>query len=215
MKKKILALSLILTFVVTATGCNQGESVQTSQITTRAASAEQTTTTTVWDEWDTPETSEPEREIKTSAETKEELIAIFLKAFAEKDEETLAAFGCGNYDKLFNNLCKALDKVGNLPENLDEIELDPKLFEVFYKMNSVGSFKSWEATYPLANGKFTFDFKFNDYDYGNKSYSIKSVECEDRLRSDSLKLYQEAADTGEPLAGGVSVERLDITPYLD
>lgn len=96
-----------------------------------------------------------------------------------------------------------------------DIDLDPKLFEVFYKVNSAGSFKSWEATYPLANGKFTLDFKFNDYDYANKSYSIKSVECEDRLRSDSLKLYQEAADSGEPLAGGISVERLDITPYLD
>lgn len=140
MKKKILALSLILTLAVTAlTGCNQGESVQTSQITTKAATTEQTTTTTVGDEWEPDEwdiESEPQREIKTSAETKEEVIALFLKAFSEKDTETLRAFHCGNFDEsyneMFNRLCKSLDYAGNLPEDINEIDLDPRLFEVYH-----------------------------------------------------------------------------------
>lgn len=216
MKKKILALSLILTLTVTAlTGCNQGESVQTSQITTKAAATEQTTTTTVCDEWEPDEwdiESEPEREIKTSAETREELIAIYLKAFSEKDTEVLSAFGGGSYDSNFNKLCKALDEAGNLPENVDEIDLDPKLYEVYYRASRV--FETWEVVYPLANGYFTFEFKFSDYDYANQAYSVKDVNC--RSLYSSLEAYHEHVASGEPFPdGGTTVELLDISEYLD
>lgn len=216
MKKKILALSLILTLAVTAlTGCNQNENIQTSQITTKAATTEQTTTTTVWDEWEPDEwdiESEPQREIKTSAETREELIAIYLKAFSEKDTEVLSAFGGGSYDSNFNKLCKALDEAGNLPENVDEIDLDPKLYEVYYRASRV--FETWEVVYPLANGYFTFEFKFSDYDYANQAYSVKDINC--RSLYSSLEAYHEHVGSGEPFPdGGTTVELLDISEYLD
>lgn len=178
MKKKILALFLILSLTVTAlSGCNQSESAQTPQVTTKATETEQTTTTTVWDEWEPDEweiESEPEREIKTSAETKEKVIALFLKAFYEKDTEVLSAFRRSNYDAMFNDLCKTLDDEGNLPEDIDEIDLDPKQYEIYHVYNSVT--EHWEATYPLANGHFTFYINFNDYDYATKTYSIKSIK---------------------------------------
>lgn len=212
MKKKIMALTLALSLAAFS-GCNGNE----SEISGGGITAPQnlSATTTAPETTENPETSESEREIVTSAETKEEVIALFLKAFAEKDKETLTAFGCGSYDKLFNDLCKALDNAGNLPENLDGINLDPQKYEVYYKVNSAGSFESWEATYSDANGKFTFHFKFGEYNYTTNSFSVSSIQCKDHLGSDSLELYRNAADTGEPLAGGISVERLDITPYLD
>lgn len=159
--------------------------------------------------------SEPEREIVTSAETKEEVIALFLKAFSEKDEETLTAFGCGNYDKLFNDLCTALDNAGNLPENLDEVDLDPQLFEVYRFDNRV--VEDWEVTYPLANGNFTFYIKFSDYDYTTQSFSMKSIDCRAQLDLSFLGLdgYRNAASSGEPIDGGGNIESVDIIPYLD
>lgn len=162
-----------------------------------------------------PQASEPEREIKTSAATKEEVIALFLKAFREKDTEVLSAFRCGNYDKMFNALCKALDEAGNLPNDIDEIDLDPKLFEVYRVTYSVIE-DTWEATYSLADGNFTFSFKFSDYDYTNKAYSIKSIELLDHtvLRY-YLSAYREYAASGEMLQGGSYIEAVDITPYLD
>lgn len=179
MKKKIMAFTLALSLAALS-GCNGNE----SEVSGGGSSSQQTSPsfmTTAPETTESTETSEPEREIVTSAETREEVIALFLKAFAEKDEETLTAFGCGNYDNLFNKLCKALDNAGNLPENLDEIDLDLKLYEVYYEVNSAGSFERWEATYPLANGKFTFYIKYNDYDYVSKSYSIKSIEYKDHI----------------------------------
>lgn len=216
-QNKTFALIAILA-ITTLAGCNQSESAQTPQVTTKATETEQTTTTTVWDEWEPDEwdiESEPQREIRTSAETKEEVIALFLKAFYEKDTEVLSAFRCGNYDKMFNALCKALDEAGNLPEDIDEIDLDPKLFEVYRVTYSVIE-DTWEASYSLADGDFTFSFKFSDYDYTNKAYSIKSIELLDHtvLRY-YLSAYREYAASGEMLQGGSHIEAVDITPYLD
>lgn len=232
MKKKVLALSLILTLAVTATGCNQGESVQTSQITTKAATTEQTTTTTVGDEWDIE--NEPQREIKTSAETKEEVIALFLKAFSEKDTETLRAFHCGNFDEsyneMFNILCKALDDEGNLPEDTNEIDLDPSNFEIFHitrKFDVGGQNETWEATYTPANGHFTIYFRdFSDYDYISKTYSAEFIQIYSSMRympELSLDGYRQLAASGEsyalPYSGAqasaIYIESVDITPYLD
>ncbi len=132
MKKKILALSLILSLVALS-GCANGK----EETTTVETSAPQTSEfiTTVSTETDDTEESEPEREIKTSAQTHEELIAYLLTAFCEKDTEVLETFGV-DYDNSFNDLCKALDSTGNLPDDLSEIELSPEMFEVYYKRNS-------------------------------------------------------------------------------
>lgn len=223
MKKKFLALSLILSLTVTAlSGCNQNNETetgggqsskpQTSSFVTTEPIEDDLTSPDEWelDEWDTE--SEPEREIKTSAETREELIAIYLKAFSEKDTEVLSAFGGGSYDSNFNKLCKALDEAGNLPENVEEIDLDPKLYEVYYRASRV--FETWEVVYPLANGYFTFEFKFSDYDYANQAYSVKDVNC--RSLYSSLEAYHEHVASGEPFPdGGTTVELLDISEYLD
>lgn len=213
MKKKIMALTLALSLAALS-GCNGNE----SEVSGGGTSSQQTSssfTTTAPETTESTETSEPEREIVTSAETKEELIVIYLKAFAEKDEETLSAFGCGDYDKLFNDLCKALDDAGNLPEDLDDIDLNPEVFEVYRFDNSV--VENWEVTYPMANGKFTFYIKFSDYDYTTKSFSMKSIDCHTRLDLSFLGLdgYRNAASSGEPIDGGGTIEAVDITPYLD
>ncbi len=211
MKKKILALSLILSLVALS-GCANGKE-ETTAVETSAPQISEFITT-VSTETDDTEESEPEREIKTSAQTHEELIAYFLTAFCEKDTEVLETFGV-DYDNSFNDLCKALDSTGNLPDDLSEIELSSEMFEVYYKRNSDASFENWEATYPLVKGKFTFHFKFSEYDYVSKTYSIQSVKCKDHLSSDSLSLFRECSESGEPLPGGIAIERLDITDYLD
>lgn len=238
MKKKILALSFILILAVTAlTGCNQDENVQISQITTKAATTEQTTTTTAWDEWEPDEwdiESEPQREIKTSAETREEVIALFLKAFSEKDTETLRAFHCGNFDEsyneMFNILCKALDDEGNLPEDTNEIDLDPSNFEIFHitrKFDVGGQNETWEATYTPANGHFAIYFRdFSDYDYISQTYSAEFIQIYSSMRympELSLDGYRQLAASGEsyalPYSGAqasaIYIESVDITPYLD
>lgn len=221
MKKKILALSLILSLTVTAlSGCNQNSETETGGGQSSKPQTSNFVTTepieddlTSPDEWDTE--SESEREIKTSAETREELIAIYLKAFSEKDNEVLNAFRRGNYDAMLNDLCKALDEAGNLPEDINEIDLDPKLYEVYHVYNSVT--EHWEVTYPLANGHFTFYISFNDYEYTTKTYSVKSIKFKDHLDLSFLGLsgYRDAAASGEPVPGGSIIEVMDITPYLD
>ncbi len=212
MKKKILALSLILSLAALS-GCAGDEKTNTTipPRTSELAAEEPEKTSSETSE---TEEIEPEREIKTSASTYEEVIAYFLTAFCEKDTEALESFGV-DYDKSFNVLCKALDDTGNLPDDLSEIELSPEMFEVYYQRNSDASFENWEATYPLVKGKFTFHFKFSEYDYVSETYSVQSVKCKDHLSSDSLSLFRECSDSGEPLPGGIAIERLDITPYLD
>lgn len=216
-KRKRRIISAALAGCMVLSGCGS-ESVQVPSVTTKTTTTERTTTAAVWDEWEPDEwdiESEPEREIKTSAETKEEVIALFLKAFYEKDTEVLSAFRRSNYDAMFNDLCKALDDEGNLPEDINEIDLDPKLFEVYNVYNSFVD--TWEATYPLANGNFTFYIDFGDYDYVTKTYSIKSIKLKDHLDLSFLGLsgYRDAAASGEPAPGGCIIEVKDITPYLD
>lgn len=227
MKKKILALSLILSLAALS-GCNGGK----SEVSDSAQTAPQTSdfTTAAPPTTESTETTEPEREIKTSAETREELIAIFLKAFCEKDTEVLRAFHCGSYDEsyneMFNRFCKALSETGNLPEDTSEIIIDPHDFEVYHQIsrfNLGGKNESWEATYAPANGRFTIWFKeFTDYDYASQTYSVKSMQIANRLFWDSylsLDDYRRLAESNQAYSGlddrEVYIETVDITPYLD
>lgn len=240
MKKKFLALSLILTLAVTAlSGCDQNGETETGGVQSSKPQTSSFVTTepieddlTSPDEWDTE--SEPKREIKTSAETREEVIALFLKAFSEKDSETLRAFHCGNFDEsyneMFNLLCKALDDEGNLPEDVNEIDLNPSNFEVFHitrKFDIGGQNETWEATYTPANGHFTIYFRdFSDYDYISKTYSAEFIQIYSSMRymnEFSLDGYRQLAASGEsyvlPYSGAqasaVYIESVDITPYFD
>lgn len=227
MKKKIMALTLALSLAAFS-GCNGNE----SEISGGGVTAPQNSsaTTTAPETTENPETSEPEREIVTSAETKEEVIAIFLKAFAEKDDRTLRAFHCGNYDETYdemlNILCKSLDELGIMPDDVNEINLDPKNFEVYHKTSvfkTGGENNTWEATYIPANGRFTILFRdFTDFDYVTKTYSVKFMQIYRSMAgvSDlSLDEYRQYAESGEPYLGrddkDTYIELVDITPYLD
>lgn len=228
MKKKIMALTLALSLTALS-GCNGNE----SEVSGGGLSSQQTSssfTTTAPETTESTETSEPEREIVTSAETKEEVIALFLKAFAEKDDKTLRAFRCGNYDEdydaMLNILCKSLDELGILPDDINEIDLDPKNFEVYHKTSRFkigGENNTWEATYVPANGHFTIYFRdFTDYDYVKKGYSVKFMQIYRSMAGVSelsLDEYRQLAESGEPYTEkddrDIYIEAVDITPYLD
>ncbi|MCM1334879.1 MAG: hypothetical protein NC084_11245 [Bacteroides sp.] len=226
--------ALALFFALAAlSACNGGEAAtQTATQTTPAPVTTKTTTAPLLTEY--VETTEAKREIVTSAETKEGVIALLLKAFAEKDEETLKAFHCGNfdesYDETLNLLCKALDREGVLPDDISEIDLSPDRFEV-YRIIAVfengGEHEDWEAVYTPANGRFVFWFKsFKDYDYVSGTYSAKSIQIMDELKwSTDLSLddYRSYAESGESfpyypqfsVGREVYFERIDLSPYLD
>ncbi len=207
MKKKILALSLILSLVALS-GCANGK----EETTTVETSAPQTSEfiTTVSTETDDTEESEPEREIKTSAQTHEELIAYFLTAFCEKDTEVLETFGV-DYDNSFNDLCKALDDTGNLPDDLSEIELSPEMFEIYYTINGIGTVEQWSAAYPNMGGRFGFWFYFSDYNYSTQTYTMQNVKCKEL---GNYSYFVKYADSDETWSGTV-VKKLDINDYLD
>lgn len=208
MKKKVLALSLILSLAALS-GCAGDEKTNTTipPRTSELAAAEPEKTSS---ETSGTEEIEPEREIKTRAQTHEELIAYLLTAFCEKDTEALESFGV-DYDKSFNDLCKALDDTGNLPDDLSEIELSPEMFEIYYTINALGTVEQWSAAYPNMGGRFGFWFYFSDYNYSTQTYTMQNVKCK---KLGNYSYFVKYADSDETWSGTV-VKKVDITDYLD
>ena len=127
---------------------------------------------------------------------------------------------------MLNILYKSLDELGILPDDINEIDLDPKNFEVYHKTSHFkigGENNTWEATYVPANGHFTIYFRdFTDYDYVKKGYSVKFMQIYRSMAGVSelsLDEYRQLAESGEPYTEkddrDIYIEAVDITPYLD
>lgn len=219
----IMTLIVALSFALLS-GCGISETSSIADKTTSSSSTELTSgDEIILDE--TNVTEETQKEVKTKAETAEELVASVLKAFCEKDAETfdtLAASCTGvslyieYYSNVYNDWCKAADKAGIDWKNLKTKPEEWKIYRFDYTETDDIRI---EMYYPPLSGSFTFYICFNEFDYNTETYSLKYLySLSDGIPADEFQQLDEYVNTGEkiPVKGvAVAVYSVDIEKYLN
>lgn len=168
---------------------------------------------------------ETQKEVKTKAETTEELVASILKAFCEKDAETfdiLVASCTGSslyneyYSTVYSDWCKAADEAGIDWKNLQTKPEEWKIYRFDYTETSDIRI---EMYYPPLSGSFSFYIGVNEFDYNTETYSLKNVYSNSNgITADELQKFDEYVNTGEkiPVRGvAVAIYSVDIEKYLN
>lgn len=171
-------------------------------------------------------TEETQKEVKTKAETAEELVASVLKAFCEKDAETFdtlvaSCTGINNgytvkyYSALYNDWCKVADEAGIDWKNLTVSASDWEIYRLDY---SLVDYIWIEMYYPPLSESFSLHLGIDEFDYNTETYSLKYISSNRGIKADEFQKFDEYVNTGEktPVRGvTVAVYSVDIEKYLN
>lgn len=223
MKKKILTtLTVALSFALLS-GCGRSETSSTADKAASSSSALSNDEILPTIEG-ADVTQETQKEVKTKTETVDELAAKVLQAVCEKDAETfdaLAASCTGKYNgytvqyysALYNDWCKAAEKVGIDLKNLTISASDWKVYRLDFPLVDY----IWvEMYYPPLSDSFGFAIGIDEFDYNTGTYSLKYIHSNGGRTENVLKTFDECVNTGEMITNvGAAVYSVDIEKYLN
>ncbi|MCM1308945.1 MAG: hypothetical protein NC223_10145 [Butyrivibrio sp.] len=167
-------------------------------------------------------TEETKKEVKTKAETADELVANVLQAFCDKDAETFdtLAASCTDsrpvhyYSDVYNAWCKAADEAGLDWKSLTTKPEEWKAYRFDYP--AVDYFIWFEIYYPPLSDYFRLYVGVDLFDYNTETYSLYFVKSSGGRRACELYVMDEYVNTGESVPNvGAAIYSVDIEKYLN